>query len=258
MEKMTSIRSTLCLMCAMVIGITVSTLADITSQTNKEVEQHFEKANELLKRMDYEDAIAEYSKVIALAENSTIAQDAQYWIGQSHFRAGRFDAAQATFVKLIEVYPTSAIVPVTKLMVERVEQAKKIEEKRRTMSSAADKGFIIDPDTGVRYTKTVALTGKNDVIVETTYPNRLDLFQLSPNSKFLLYEKLVVPLDGSDPFDLVDMPADRTTWSPDGRNVAFYSEDGIYMVPVSPQKIKEEAGATYIFPPWDGPWNNIS
>jgi len=235
MEKMTSIRSTLCLMCAMVIGITVSTLADITSQTNKEVEQHFEKANELLKRMDYQGAITEYNKVISLSSNSKIAQDAQYWIGQSQFRAGRFDAAQATFARLIEKYPASAIVPVTKLMVERVEQAKKIEEKRRAMSSAADKGFIIDPDTGVRYTKTVALTGKNDVIVETTYPNRLDLFQLSPNSKFLLYEKLVVPLDGSEPFDLVDMPADRTTWSPDGRNVAFYSEDGIYVVPVSPE-----------------------
>jgi len=38
---------------------------------------------------------------------------------------------------------------------------------------------------------------------------------------------------------------------------SFQWQDG-NMVPVSPQKIKEEAGATYIFPPWDGPWNNIS
>jgi Tol biopolymer transport system component len=218
-----------------VLLIVLAMSVSAKTETIREAQQHFEKANELLKRMAYEAAIDEYNKVIGLSPNSRIAQDAQYWIGQSHFRAGRLDAAQATFAKLIEAYPTSAIVPVTKLMVGRVEQAKENEETRRAMSDAADKGFIIDPGTGVKYTKIVALTGKNDVIEDTTYPNRLDLFQLSPNGKFILYEKLVVPLDGSDPFDLVDIPADRTTWSPDGRNVAFYSEDGIYMVPVSPE-----------------------
>ncbi|MFC1762361.1 tetratricopeptide repeat protein [Planctomycetota bacterium] len=205
------------------------------TETSQKAQQHFENANELLKRMDYEAAITEYGQVIHLSPSSKIAQDAEYWIGQSHFRAGRFDAAQATFAKLIQKYPTSAIVPVTKLMVERVEQTKKTEEKRRVMSSAVDKGFLIDPETGVRYTKTVALVGKNDVIEDTTYPNRLDIFQLSPNSKFILYGKLVVPLDGSTPFDLVDISATRCTWSPDGKNVAFYSEDGIYIVPVSPE-----------------------
>ena len=225
----------MCLILVIVLAISATSLADIASETNTKAEQYFEKANELLKLADYEAAIAEYNKVISLSSNSKIAQNAQYWIGQSHFRAGQFDAAQATFAKLIEQYPASAIVPVTKLMVGRVEQAKKNEEKRRVMSDAADKGFIIDPDTGVRYTKTVALAGKNDVIEDTTYNNRLDIFQLSPNGKFILYVKLVVPLDGSEPFDLVDMPAERCIWSPDGRNVAFYSEGDIYMVPVSPE-----------------------
>ena len=235
MEKITSIRSTLCLICSIVIGTAALTLADIASQTSKETEHHFEKANELLKHLDYEAAIAEYSKVINLSSNSKIAQDAQYWIGQSHFRAGRFDTAQATFAKLIEAYPASAIVPVTKLMVQRVQQAKKNEEIRRAMSDAADKGFIIDPDTGVRYTKTVAFAGKNDVIVDTTDSNKLGFVPLSPNGKFLLYGQLVVPLDGSDPFDLVDISATRCTWSLDGNNVAFYSGDAICMVPVSPE-----------------------
>jgi len=218
---------------ALIIVIAISVTAK--AQTIPEAEQHFEKANELLKHMDYQGAITEYGKVINLSSSSKVAQDAQYWIGQSHFRAGRFDDAQAIFAKLIETYPTSAIVPVTKLMTERVKQAKEDEKIRRAMSDAADKGFVIDPDTGVKYTKTVALAGKNDVIEDTTYPNRLDLFQLSPNGKFILYGKLIVPLDGSEPFDLVDMSATRCTWSPNGRSVAFYSEDGIYMVPVSPE-----------------------
>jgi Tol biopolymer transport system component len=211
------------------VVLTASVFANTTSPANKEAEQHFEKANELLKRMDYEGAIAEYNKVIDLSSGSKAALDAQYWIGQSLFRAGRLDDAKVTFAKLIEQYPSSSIIPVTKLMVERVEQAKKNEEKRRAISIAADNGFIIDPNTGVKYSKSTAFAGKNDVIEYTTDLN------LSPNGKFLLYGKLVVPIDGSEPFELVQTPAYRGTWSPDGKKVAFYSGDAICVVPVSPE-----------------------
>jgi len=229
MKKMTLVSLKLCLILVILLVISAATLADIALETNTKAEQHFEKANELLKRMEYEAAIAEYSKVVNLLSSSKIAQDAQYWIGQSQFRAGQFDAAQSTFAKLIEQYPASAIVPVTKLMVGRVEQAKKNEEKRRVMSDAADKGFIIDPSTGVKYTKVATFAGKSDVIEFTNFLN------LSPNGRFLLSEKRVVPLDGSEPFDLVDISANRSTWSPDGTKVTFYSGDAICVVPVSPE-----------------------
>ncbi len=235
MKKIILVPLTMCLILVIVLAISTAILANIASETNTKAEQHFEKANELLKSMEYEAAIGEYNKVINLSSNSKIAQNAQYWIGQSHFRAGKFDAAQSTFAKLIEQYPASAIAPVTKLMVGRVQRAKENEAKQKIMNNAADKGFIIDPHTGVKYTRTVSFAGKNDVIVDTMDSNRLGFVPLSPNGKFLLYGKLVVPLDGSDPFDLVNISATRCTWSPDGRNVAFYSEGAICMVPVSPE-----------------------
>ena len=228
MKKITLVSLTICLILAIVLVISAATLADIALETNTKAEQYFEKANELLKRMDYEAAIAEYKKVLNISSNSKIAQDAQYWIGQSHFRAGQFDAAQATFAKLIEAYPASAIVPVTKLMVGRVEQAKENEEIRRTMNNTADKGFIIDPDTGVKYTKTRTFVGKRDVIEYTT-------LNLSPNGKFLLWNKLVIPLDDGEPFDLVNMPASCGSLSPDGKKVIFRSGGGIWVISVSPE-----------------------
>jgi Tol biopolymer transport system component len=220
-----------------------SVFSDAAAESMGAAAQHFERANELLKRADYDGAIAEYQKVVSLSPDGKIAQDAQYWIGQSHFRAGQFDTARATFAKLVEQYPASAIVPVTKLMVERVEQAKKDEETRRAMGDAEDTGFTIDPDTGVKYTRTARFAGKNDVIVDTTDSNRLGFTPLSPNGKFLLYGKLVVPVDGSEPFDLVDMPATRCNWSPDGNNVVFYSGEAICVVPVSPETARPTAPA---------------
>jgi ankyrin repeat protein len=121
-----------------VFGLSVLSSADNELGTNTEAEQHLKKANELLKSMDYEAAIAEYSKVVSMSSNSNIAQDAQYWIGQSYFRSGQFDAALSAFQKLLDEYPASKAIPATKLMLERVQQAK----KNKSLFQAARKGDI--------------------------------------------------------------------------------------------------------------------
>ncbi|MFC1716443.1 sigma-70 family RNA polymerase sigma factor, partial [Candidatus Poribacteria bacterium] len=96
--------------------------------------------------------------------------------------------------------------------------------------ATSDKDVIIDPRTGIKYTKTKSLTlvGKSNVDLSPDWLN------LSPNGKFLLSGKSVVPMDGGDPFHLVDMPVAAGSWSPDGRKVVFYSRGSIWMIPVSP------------------------
>ncbi|HUT46958.1 MAG TPA: DPP IV N-terminal domain-containing protein [Sedimentisphaerales bacterium] len=212
---------------ALVIILMISVSAK--TQTTQEAERHFEKANELLKRMDYEGAIAEYSKVVNLSSNSKVAQDAQYWIGQSHFRAGRFDAALSMFAELIEEHPKSTIVPVAQIMIAQVRKEKEIQKLRADNDAATDRGFIIDPATGIKYTKTHSFIGKRDVITWDSY------LSLSPNGKFLLRHNIVLPLDSGDPFKLVNMNAYSGHWSPEGKKVVFNSEGAIWVVPVSPE-----------------------
>ncbi|MHC4366050.1 MAG: tetratricopeptide repeat protein [Planctomycetota bacterium] len=230
MKKSTLASITSYLICSIFLEASALTLADTSSEMNRRADQHFQKATELVKRMEYEAAIAEYKKVLNFSSESKIAQDAKYWIGQSHFKAGQFDAAQVTFAELIEQYPTSAIVPVSKLMVERVEKAKENEAIRRTMNDALDKGFIIDPKTEVKYTKMRSFTGKRDVVTQVAWQ-----LSLSPNGKFLLWNKLVIPLDGREPFNLVEMPAALGIWSPDGEKVVFRLGGAIWVIPVSPE-----------------------
>jgi ankyrin repeat protein len=125
-----------CFILSLVSGLSVSSVTGDEPGTNTEAERHYEKAYELRKATDYDAAIAEYEKVIRLAPNSKIGQDAQYWIGQSYLESKRFDAALSAFQSLLDTYPTSSIAPSTKQMMERVRQAK----KNRALFEAVKKG----------------------------------------------------------------------------------------------------------------------
>ena len=94
------------------------------------------KGNELFKRWEYESAVKEYENAIKLRPNTSLALNARYCIGQSWFRAGKYDAALATFTKLIEENPESNIAPVTELMVAQVQQMMENKEPKH------DKGLF--------------------------------------------------------------------------------------------------------------------
>jgi TolA-binding protein len=101
-------------------GLGVWNFEDSVQRSDEIAGQHFKKAIDLLKKTQYQDAIAEYEKVISLLPDSEIALDARYWIGQSYFQMGNHDEALSIFQELIQDYPGSAIVPVTQLMITRV------------------------------------------------------------------------------------------------------------------------------------------
>jgi ankyrin repeat protein len=138
---------TICLISVIIQGLYVTSFAE---ETNTEAEQHFEKANTLRKAADYNAAVIEYGEVIKLSPNSRIAQDAQYWIGQSYFEAGQFDAALYAFEKILNEHPDTAIISSTKIMIEQVQLSKKtkslfesvrkgdIEQVKKLISEGAD------------------------------------------------------------------------------------------------------------------------
>ncbi len=123
---------------AVLPGICASSFAGNESVTEKEAQQHFEKANELRKLADYDGAIAEYQRVLNLSPDEKTARNAQYWIGQSHFEARQFDAALSAFQKLLNEHPASTIIPSTKQMIGRVQQA----QKNRALFEAVKKADI--------------------------------------------------------------------------------------------------------------------
>jgi Tol biopolymer transport system component/TolA-binding protein len=207
----------------------ISRLDAYSSELIAKAEQHFKSGNELFKKWDYESAIKEYENAVRSGPNTQLALNAQYCIGQSWYRAGKYDAALATFTKLIEENPKSSISPVTELMVAQVQNAM-ANDKNRVINNPQNENTVVDPKTGITYKKIKTFTGKNDLITYTTGG-----FNLSPDCRFITSDNKIIPVDGSDAFDLVTMNSARTVYAPDMKKAAFYADSAIWIVPVSPE-----------------------
>lgn len=105
------------------------------------------------------------------------------------------------------------------------------EDNTWTEESSPDNAVIVDPQTGIKYTRIKTFTGKRDMISSVGWPL---LLKLSPNGKFLLWGELVLPMDDGDPFKLMDTFG-RSLWSPDGKKVAYRLNEATWVIPVSPE-----------------------
>ena len=197
-------------------------------------EQHLKRGNELFKMWEYELAIKEYENAVSSRPNSDLALNARYCIGHSWYRAGKYEEALATLTDLMEENPHSTITPVTELMLAQVQHAMENSEEPGSAETSFGEDILVDPKTRITFRKTKTLTGESDIITYTTDLN------LSPNGKFLLFGNMVVLMDGTAPFELIDfrstgIQATRGTWSTDGTKAAFYSGDALCVVSVSPE-----------------------
>jgi len=208
----------------------MTSLDAYVANLNTKAEQHMRQGNELFKQWEYEDAIKEYYDAIALRPNTLLALNAQYNIGHSLYRTGKYEDALATFTNLMEENPESNIAPVTELMLSQVYYAMENNENPAIANSYSDENTIVDPEMGITYNKIKTFAGKNDQI---TYMS--GGVNMSPDCRFMVLGNKVVPLDGSDPFNLVDMDALRAKYAPDMKKAAFYADSAIWTVPVSPE-----------------------
>jgi hypothetical protein len=88
-------------------------------------------------------------------------------------------------------------------MVAQVEYAMENNKNRGMANNYSDKNTIVDSETGITYRKIKILTGASDIITYTTDLN------LSPNGNFLLFGNMVVPMDGTAPFELIDFSSTK-------------------------------------------------
>ena len=69
----------------------------------------YEQIYALYKKKDYKEAIVKYKALIRQFPGSEWADDAQYWIGMSHFELKNYDASRRAFTTLLDDFPNSEL-----------------------------------------------------------------------------------------------------------------------------------------------------
>ena len=75
----------------------------------------YDRVMEEFKHRDYDAALAGFRFFLELHGRSSLASNAQYWMGECHYRMGRYKEALAAFTTMVAHYPTSQKIAATTL-----------------------------------------------------------------------------------------------------------------------------------------------
>jgi len=79
-----------------------------TDEAPQDEQSHYQRAFELLKSGQHQPAITGFQSFLETYPDSTVAANAQYWLGESFYGAGQFKKAVREFEKVRTVYPNAA------------------------------------------------------------------------------------------------------------------------------------------------------
>ena len=93
----------------------------------------YDRVMEEYKHRDYEAALAGFRFFLELHGQSSLAANAQYWMGECQYRLGRYKEALKTFYHVVSYYPLSPKLAASTLKIGQTYTRLKDHEKARTM-----------------------------------------------------------------------------------------------------------------------------
>ena len=95
--------------------------------------QLYDRVMEEFKHRDYEAALAGFRFFIELHGQSSLAANAQYWVGECQYRLGRYKEALKSFYHVVSNYPLSQKLAASTLKIGQTYTRLKDHEKARMM-----------------------------------------------------------------------------------------------------------------------------
>jgi tol-pal system protein YbgF len=98
----------------------------------------YQAAFDMLKNSQFDAAIAAFQKFLVSFPDSTLADNAQYWLGEANYVNKSFTDAQAAFQKVVDKYPQSRKVPDALLKIGYCQyELKQFDAAKQTLSKVA-------------------------------------------------------------------------------------------------------------------------
>jgi tol-pal system protein YbgF len=119
-------------------GSAVSGAAGDSSAPGSDDKTAYQTAFSLLKDSQYDRAIAAFQKFLVAYPNSSLADNAQYWLGEAYYVNKAFSDAQVAFQRVVDKYPQSRKRPDALLKIGYCEyELKQWDLAKETLSQAA-------------------------------------------------------------------------------------------------------------------------
>jgi len=109
-------------------------LALAASPQMQDTSRHlYDRVMEEFKNKDYEAALAGFHFFLELHRQSSLAANAQYWIGECHYRLGHYKEALKSFYDVVSYYPLSPKLAASSLKIAQTYTKMKDHEKAHMM-----------------------------------------------------------------------------------------------------------------------------
>jgi tol-pal system protein YbgF len=115
-----------------IAGIPTRTLA-APAQVQDTSRHLYDRVMEEFKHRDYEAALAGFRLFLELHGQTSLAANAQYWVGECQFRMGRYKEALTAFYNVVSYYPLSPKLAGSTLKIGQTYTRLKDHEKARMM-----------------------------------------------------------------------------------------------------------------------------
>lgn len=118
----------------MCLTVTSVQAAPTQGQQVQDASRHlYDRVMEEFKHRDYEAALAGFRLFLELHGQTSLAANAQYWVGECQYRMGRYKDALKSFYNVVSYYPLSPKLAASTLKIAQIYTRLKDHEKARMM-----------------------------------------------------------------------------------------------------------------------------
>ncbi len=155
---------------ALLLSLTSTPIAVQAAPTQvQDASRHlYDRVMEEFKRRDYEAALAGFRLFIELHGQTALAANAQYWVGECHFRLGRYKDALKAFSSVVSYYPLSPKLTASTLKIGQTYTKLKDHEKARMMYERVVDQYPDSPEAEIARKAIEADTTRNEPAPQAT------------------------------------------------------------------------------------------
>lgn len=128
----------------------------------------YDRVMEEFKHKDYEAALAGFRFFLELHGQSSLAANAQYWIGECHFRLGHYKEALKSFYDVVSYYPLSPKLAASSLKIGQTYTKMKDHEKARMMYERVVDQYPDSSEAEIARKALETIAARNEPVVQPT------------------------------------------------------------------------------------------